>query len=188
MALPLQNTKVAFLATDGVEQVEYIQPRQAVEDAGAQVELISIKEQPIQGFNHLDKGDTFPVDKLVRDANPDDYEALVLPGGVGNPDRLRMNPEAVQFVRAFFDAGKPVGAICHAPWTMIDAEVVNGRTITSYRSLRTDLTNAGARWVDEQVHTDNGLVTSRGPQDLPAFCSKIVEEFAEGRHPAGHAA
>jgi protease I len=183
MAMPLQNKKVAFLATDGVEQIEYTQPRQAVEEAGAQVELISIKEEPIQGFNHLDKGDTFPVDKLVRDANPDEYEALVLPGGVGNPDRLRMNPDAVQFVRSFFDAGKPVGAICHAPWTMIDAEVVAGRTITSYRSLRKDLTNAGARWVDEEVHTDQGLVTSRGPRDLPAFCTKIVEEFAEGRHP-----
>jgi protease I len=184
MTTPLRGSKVAFLATDGVDGREYVEPRQAIEDAGAQVELVSIKEGEIQGVKSLDKTDTFRVDRLVRDADPDEYDALVLPGGAINPDTLRMNTDAVQFVRAFFDAGKPVGAICHGPWTMIEADVVSGRTVTSYPSLRTDLINAGANWVDEEVHTDSGLVTSRRPADLPAFCSKIVEEFAEGRHEA----
>lgn len=188
MATPLRDKKVAFLAADGVEAIEYIRPREAVENAGGTVDLISIKEGSIQGFNHLDKGPTFPVDRLARDADPGGYEALVLPGGVANPDQLRLDPDAVEFVRSFFTDGKPVGAICHAPWTMIEADVVAGRTMTSYPSLRTDLTNAGARWVDEECHVDNGLVTSRGPNDLPAFCAKIVEEFAEGRHPVGRPA
>jgi protease I len=188
MTTPLANKRVAILATDGVEGSEYREPRAAMENAGAQAELISIKDGEIQGFEHLDKGDRYPVDRLVRDADANQYDALVLPGGVANPDRLRMDPDAVRFVRSFFDAHKPVGAICHGPWTMIDAQVVNGRTLTSYPSLRTDLMNAGAHWVDEQCHTEAGLVTSRAPKDLPAFCAKIVEEFAEGRHPAQQAA
>ncbi len=142
----------------------------------------------VQAFNHLDKADTFPVDHTVADANPDDYDALMLPGGVANPDQLRLSADAVAFARAFFTAGKPVAAICHAPWTLIEADVVRGRTLTSWPSLQTDLRNAGATWVDEEVHTDHGLVTSRKPDDLPAFCAKMVEEFAEGRHPAQAAA
>ncbi len=181
---PLRGKKVAILATDGVEISEYVQPRAAVENAGAQVELISIKNGEIQGFHHLDKADRFPVDKLARDADPNEYDALLLPGGVANPDQLRMNEDAVRFVRAFFTAHKPVGAICHAAWTMIDAQVVAGRTLTSYPSLRTDLVNAGAHWVDEECHIEAGLVTSRRPQDLPTFCAKVVQEFAQGRQPA----
>jgi protease I len=178
----LQGKRIAFVATDGVEQVEYTEPRKAVEDAGAQVELISMKPGQIQGVNHMDKGDTFPVDKTAAEANPDDYDGLVLPGGVANPDRLRTDPDVVRFVGAFFEAGKPVAAICHGPWTLIEADVVRGRTVTSWPSLKTDLENAGATWVDEEVKTDRGLVTSRKPDDLPAFNAKIVEEFAEGRH------
>jgi protease I len=182
MAKTIHGKRVAFLATDGVEEVEYTRPREAVEQAGGRPELISLKPGEIQAYQHLDKSRTYPVDKTVSDANPDDYDALVLPGGVANPDRLRMDPAAVRFVRAFFDTHKPVAAICHAPWTMIEAGVVDGRTVTSWPSLRTDLTNAGANWVDEQVHVDNGLVTSRKPDDLPAFCAKMVEEIAEGKH------
>ncbi|WFE27855.1 type 1 glutamine amidotransferase [Solwaraspora sp. WMMD791] len=182
MATTLQGKRVAFLATDGVEEVEYTQPREAVEAAGAAVELVSIKSGEIQAFNHLNKSKTYPVDVTADKADPESYDALVLPGGVANPDFLRADPDAVGFVRAFFTAGKPVGAICHGPWTMIDAEVVRGRTLTSWPSLRTDLTNAGATWVDAECHVDNGLVTSRKPDDLPAFCAKLVEEIAEGRH------
>ncbi|MFB9237060.1 type 1 glutamine amidotransferase domain-containing protein [Plantactinospora siamensis] len=182
MAASLQGKRVAFLATDGVEEVEYTQPREAVENAGATAELISLQPGSIQAFNHLDKGKTYDVDGTAADADPGRYDALVLPGGVANPDALRSDPNAVRFVRAFFDAGKPVGVICHGPWTLIDAGVVEGRTLTSWPSLRTDLANAGATWVDEEVHTDNGLVSSRKPDDLPAFCAKIVEEFAEGKH------
>jgi protease I len=178
----LQGKTIAFLATDGVEQVEYTEPRKAVEQAGATAHLVSLKPGQIQGFNHLDKGDTFPVDKAVAEASADDYDGLVLPGGVANPDFLRNNPGAVQFVRSFFEAGKPVAAICHGPWTLVEADVVRGRTLTSWPSIRTDLKNAGATWVDEEVHTDRGLVTSRKPDDLPAFNAKIVEEFAEGVH------
>ncbi|MEV1287796.1 type 1 glutamine amidotransferase domain-containing protein [Micromonospora sp. NPDC049679] len=178
----LDGKRIAFLATDGVEEVEYTKPREAVEKAGGQAELISLKPGSIQAFQHLDKSNTYEVDKAVADADPADYAALVLPGGVANPDFLRADADAVRFVRAFFDAGKPVGAICHGPWTLIEAGVVEGRTVTSWPSLRTDLTNAGATWVDETCHVDNGLVTSRNPQDLPAFCATIVEEFAEGRH------
>jgi deglycase len=178
----LQGKKIAFLATDGVEQVEYTEPRKAVEQAGATAHLVSLKPGQIQGFNHLDKGDTFPVDKAVSEASADDYDGLVLPGGVANPDRLRTDKDAVRFVRSFFEAGKPVGVICHGPWTLVEADVVKGRTLTSWPSLRTDIENAGGAWVDEQVHTDRGLVTSRKPDDLPAFNAKIVEEFAEGAH------
>ena len=183
MAGELQGKKIAFLATDGVEQVEYTEPRKAVEQAGATAHLVSPKPDKIQGFNHLDKGDIFPVDKAVSDASADDYDGLVLPGGVANPDVLRTDKGAVQFVRSFFETGKPVASICHGAWTLVEADVVKGRTLTSWPSIRTDIENAGGAWVDEEVHTDRGLVTSRKPADLPAFNAKIVEEFAEGRHP-----
>jgi protease I len=178
----LQGKKIAFLATDGVEQVEYTEPRKAVEQAGATAHLVSLKPGQIQGFNHLDKGDTFPVDKAVSEASAGDYDGLVLPGGVANPDVLRTDKDAVQFVRSFFEAGKPVASICHGAWTLVEADVVKGRTLTSWPSIRTDIENAGGAWVDEEVHTDRGLVTSRKPDDLPAFNAKIVEEFAEGVH------
>jgi len=182
MASELDGKRVAFVATDMVEQVELTEPWKAVEQAGGTPELLSIKEGEIQGFNHFDKADTFKVDRQVAGASADEYDALVLPGGVGNPDQLRIVPEVQQFVRSFFEQGKPVAVICHGPWTLIDAGVAKGRTITSWPSLQTDLRNAGAKWVDEEVVVDNGLVTSRKPDDLPAFCGKLVEEFAEGRH------
>jgi protease I len=178
----LDGKKVAFLAADGVEQVELTEPWDAVKGEGAKPELISLEDGQIQAFNHLDHGDKIDVDKKVADADPGDYDALVLPGGVANPDFLRMDENAVAFVRSFFQAGKPVGAICHAPWTLIEAGVAKGMTLTSWPSLRTDLRNAGASWVDEEVHVDKGLTTSRKPDDLPAFNAKIIEEFAEGRH------
>ena len=184
MANELQGRKVAFLAAhEGVEQVELTEPWKAVKDAGAEVELVSNRSGEIQGFNHLDKADTFQVDREVSGVSSDDYDALVLPGGVANPDILRGTPEAVSFVKGFFEQEKPVGAICHAPWTLIEADVLRGRNLTSFPSLQTDIRNAGATWVDEEVHTDKGLVTSRNPDDLPAFCDKIVEEFEEGKHP-----
>jgi protease I len=188
MAAELQGKRVAFMATDGVEQIEYTEPRKALEAAGAEVHLVSLRSGTIQGFNHLDKGDTFKVDLTVRDADPGDYDGLVLPGGVANPDALRLDQDAVAFARAFFEAGKPVAAICHAPWTLVEADVVRGRTLTSWPSLRTDIRNAGGNWVDEEVHVDAGLVTSRKPADLPAFCAKTVEEFREGVHPEQAAA
>jgi protease I len=178
----LDGKKIAFLAADGVEQVELTEPWDAVKGEGAQPELISLEDGQIQAFNHLDHGDKIDVDKKVAAADAGDYDGLVLPGGVANPDFLRVDGDAVAFVRAFFEAGKPVGAICHAPWTLIDAGVVKGMTLTSWPSLRTDLRNAGANWVDEEVHVDKGLTTSRKPDDLPAFNAKIIEEFAEGRH------
>lgn len=178
----LSGRTVAFVATDGVEEIEYTLPRAAVEAAGAQVHLISIKQGSIQSVNHMDKSATYPVDRLVSDADPREYDALVIPGGVANPDFLRTDPAAVRFVRSFFELHKPVGVICHGPWLLVEADVVRGRTVTSWPSLRTDLTNAGATWVDEVVHTDDGLVTSRRPDDLPAFCETIVQEFAEGKH------
>ena len=178
----LDGKTIAFLATDGVEQVELTQPWKAVKDAGATPELISLEDGDVQGFNHLDKGDTFPVDRTAADADASRYDGLVLPGGVANPDFLRADADAVRFVKAFFEAGKPVAAICHGPWTLIDAGVVEGRTLTSWPSLQTDLRNAGATWVDEEVHVDQGLVSSRNPDDLPAFCAKLVEELAEGVH------
>jgi protease I len=178
----LSGKRVAILATDMFEQVELFEPRKAVEHAGAEVELVSLEAGEIQGFNHYDKADTFPVDKVVADASADDYDALLLPGGVGNPDTLRMDENAVGFVRSFFEQGKPVAAICHAPWTLVEAEVVRGRRLTSFWSIKTDVKNAGGTWVDEEVVVDEGLVTSRSPDDLPAFCAKAIEEFAEGKH------
>jgi protease I len=178
----LDGKKIAFLATDGVEQVELTEPRKAVEDEGAETELIALEEGAIQGFEKLDKGDEFEVDRTVKDADASDYDGLVLPGGVHNPDFLRADDDATAFVRAFFEAGKPVGAICHGPWTLIDAGVVDGLKLTSYPSIATDLKNAGAEWVDEEVVVDRGLTTSRRPDDLPAFNAKIVEEFCEGEH------
>jgi protease I len=182
MTASIKGKRIAFLAADGVEEVEYAKPRQAVESAGGTAELVSLEPGEIQAMNHLDKSRTYPVDRTVKDASADDYDALVLPGGVANPDFLRMDPDAVRFVRDFFTAGKPVAAICHAPWTLVEANVVEGRTVTSWPSLRTDLANAGATWVDEEVYVDNGLVTSRRPDDLPAFCEKMLEEIAEGVH------
>lgn len=178
----LDGKKIAFLATDGVEQAELTSPWEAVKNEGATPELISLEDGQIQAFEHLDHGDKFDVDKKVADANPDDYDGLVLPGGVANPDFLRGDDDAVAFVKAFAEAGKPIGAICHGPWTLIDAGVVDGLTLTSWPTLKTDLQNAGATWVDEEVHVDKGLTTSRNPDDLPAFNAKIVEEFCEGVH------
>ncbi|HEY9622838.1 MAG TPA: type 1 glutamine amidotransferase domain-containing protein [Crinalium sp.] len=182
MAQELANKKIAILATDGVEQVELTQPKQALEQAGAKTHVISPKSGNIQGFNHHDKADQIPVDLSLESANPNDYDALVLPGGVMNPDQLRTEPKAVQFVKSFFEAGKPVAAICHGPWTLIEADVVKGRTLTSWPSLQTDLRNAGATWVDQEVVVDKGLVTSRNPHDIPAFNRKLIEEVAEGQH------
>jgi deglycase len=184
MADELKGKRIAFLATDMVEQVELTGPWEALRDAGAKLELVSINEGEIQGFNHYDKADKFKVDKTVEEVSASDYDALVLPGGVGNPDTLRMDENAVHFVREFFEQGKPVGAICHAPWMLIEAAVVRDRTVTSWPSLRTDLRNAGANRVDQEVVVDNGLVTSRWPDDIPAFNKKLIEEFAEGRHEA----
>jgi protease I len=178
----LEGKRVAFLAADGVEQVELTEPWKAVEQEGGKPELVSLESGEIQGFDHLDKDKTFAVDRTAKEASADDYEGLVLPGGVANPDFLRTDENAVGFVRAFFEAGKPVAAICHAPWTLVEADVVRGRTLTSWPSLRTDIKNAGGEWVDEEVHVDAGLVTSRKPDDLPAFCVKLVEEICEGRH------
>ena len=182
MADKLQGKRVAFLATDMVEQVELTEPWKAVQDEGATPELVSLEEGEIQGFNHYDKADTFKVDRTVEEASADDYDALVIPGGVGNPDTMRLDENAVEFTRQFFEQGKPVGVICHGPWMLVEAGVVRDRTVTSWPSLRTDIRNAGGNWVDEEVVVDQGLVTSRKPDDLPAFNEKIVEEFAEGRH------
>ncbi|HET9185034.1 MAG TPA: type 1 glutamine amidotransferase domain-containing protein [Solirubrobacterales bacterium] len=183
MASSLQNKKVAFLmANEGVEQVELVEPLGAVREAGAEAELLAPEDGEIQAFNHLDKGDMFTVERPVGQADAGEYDALVLPGGVANPDNLRTKPEALEFVRGFFAAGKPVGVICHGPWTLLEAGVLEGRTLTSWPSLQTDLRNAGAEWVDEEVHVDQGLVSSRKPDDLEAFKAKIVEEFAEGVH------
>jgi protease I len=175
----LNGKRIAFLATDMVEQVELTEPWKAVEQAGGTPELVSLQEGEIQGLNHYDKADKFPVDRTVDEASPDDYDALVLPGGVGNPDTLRMHDNAVQFARAFMDAGKPVAVICHGPWTLVEADVVRGRTITSWPSVKTDITNAGGNWVDQEVVVDDNLTSSRKPDDLPAFCSTFVQEFAK---------
>ncbi|MEN1940783.1 type 1 glutamine amidotransferase domain-containing protein [Luteimonas sp. MJ174] len=178
----LEGKTIAILATDGVEQVELTEPRKAVEAAGATVRLLSLEPGEIQGMHHDKKGDKLSVDGLVADARVDKYDGLILPGGVQNPDTLRMDEKAVGFVRDFVESGKPVGVICHGPWVMIEADVVRGRRMTSWPSVRTDLRNAGAEVVDEEVVVDQGLVSSRKPEDLPAFCRKLVEEFAEGRH------
>ncbi|MDV2994569.1 MAG: Protein/nucleic acid deglycase 2 [Chroococcidiopsis sp. SAG 2025] len=182
MAQQLNQKKVAILATDGVEQVELTEPKQALEQAGAQTQVISPKSDSIQGWNHHEKGDRIAVDRTLDRADPNEYDALLLPGGALNPDQLRTNSAAVQFVKSFFAAGKPVAAICHGPWMLVEADVVKGRTLTSWSSLQTDLRNAGATWVDREVVVDRGLVTSRNPQDIPAFNNKMLEEFAEGQH------
>ncbi|QPC84048.1 type 1 glutamine amidotransferase [Phototrophicus methaneseepsis] len=179
--------RIAVLLTNGFEQVEMTEPKKALEQAGMQVDLVSPESDTIRGWNHTEWGDTFKVDVPLNQAKASDYDGLVLPGGVMNPDHLRRDENVQQFVRAFFEAGKPVGAICHAPWTLIDAGVVKGRKLTSYHTLQTDLKNAGANWVDQEVVVDQGLVTSRNPDDLPAFNAKLIEEFREGVHEGQHA-
>jgi protease I len=182
MANELAGKKIAFIATEGVEQAELTEPWRAVEDAGAQPELISLEEGEFQAWDHFDKAGTFKADKAIDEAQVDDYAGLVLPGGVANPDQLRMDENVVAFIRDFAASGKPIGVICHGPWTLIEAGVVKGRRITSWPSLQTDLRNAGAEWVDEEVVVDQRLVSSRRPDDLPAFNAKLVEEFAAGQH------
>jgi len=179
----LNGKRVAILATDGVEQVELTEPRKALDQAGAKTVVVSPKSGKIKGWQHDHWGDEIPVDQSLDSANAETFDALLLPGGVMNPDHLRQNKQAVQFVRRFFEAGKPVAAICHGPWLLVEADVVRGRTVTSWPSLQTDLRNAGADWVDREVATDEGLVTSRKPDDIPAFSKKMIEEFAEGTHP-----
>ena len=178
----LQGKKVAILVDDGFEQVELLEPRKALDEAGAKTLVVSPKKDRVKGWNHTEWGQEVKVDQPLDQARPEDFDALLLPGGVMNPDHLRMNPKAVEFTKAFFAAGKPVAAICHGPWTLVEADVVRGRTVTSYPSIKTDLRNAGARWVDQEVVVDNGLVTSRNPQDIPAFNRKMIEEFREGVH------
>jgi protease I len=178
----LQGKRVAVLATDGFEQAELEKPVQALKDAGAEVEVVAPHGGQIQGFRHHDKGDSVRVDRELAQAQADDYDAIVLPGGVINPDQLRLEPKAIDFIRSFARSSKPIAAICHGPWTLINAEAVEGRRMTSWPSLQADLRNAGAEWVDEEVVVDQGLVTSRKPDDLPAFCAKMIEEFAEGPH------
>jgi protease I len=184
MEKKLAGKKVAILVAEGFEQVELTGPRRALDDAGAETKIVSPARGEVQGWNHYDKGDKFKVDVPLAEADAQNFDALLLPGGVANPDQLRMKPEAVRFVKAFFDAGKPVASICHGPWTLIEAGAVRGRTLTSWPSIKTDLINAGAEWVDRAVVTDNGLVTSRKPDDIPAFNEKMIEEFAEGAHRA----
>jgi protease I len=189
MADELKGKKVAIIATDGVEQVELTEPRKAVEQAGATAELLSLSTGEIQAMNSdIEPADTFAVDKEIGDVSAGDYDGLLLPGGTVNADRLRMDDRVISFVREHFKAGKPAGVICHGPWTLVEADLVRGRTVTSFPSLRTDIRNAGGKWVDEEVVVDQGLVTSRNPDDLPAFCAKVVEEFAEGEHSVATAA
>jgi protease I len=183
MADDLKGKRIAFLvAQEGVEEVELTKPWEAVEQAGGAPELIAPEGGRVQAFQHLDKSSTFAVDRTLGEADPGDYDGVVLPGGVANPDQLRLQPDALEFLQTFFAEGKPVGVICHGPWTLVEADLVRGRTITSWPSLKTDIRNAGGNWVDEEVLVDEGLVSSRKPDDLPAFCAKIVEEFAEGKH------
>ena len=182
MAKQLDGKRVAILVAEGFEQVEMTGPRQALQEAGADTAIVSPVKEEVQGWNHFDKADKFHVDVPLEQAKVDEFDALMLPGGVANPDQLRMKPEAIEFISSFFDAGKPVAVICHGPWTLIEAGVVRGRTITSWPSVKTDLINAGAEWVDEEVVVDNGLVSSRKPDDIPAFNRKMIEEFSEGVH------
>jgi protease I len=183
MSSELNGKRIAFLvAQEGVEEVELTAPWKAVEEAGGTPELIAPEKGEVQAMNHLDKGSSFEVDKTFAQAEPEDYDGAVLPGGVANPDQLRTEEPAISFLRELFAEGKPVGVICHGPWTLVEADLVRERTITSWPSLKTDIRNAGGKWVDEEVVVDEGLVSSRNPDDLPAFCAKIVEEFAEGKH------
>ncbi len=182
MEQKLSGKRVAILVADGFEQVELTEPKKALEDAGARTRIVSPVPEKVKGWNFTDWGETLRVDVPIDQADPDQFDALLLPGGVMNPDRLRRNDRVLQFVRAFFDSGKPVAAICHAPWTLIDAGLVRGRRLTSYESIQTDLKNAGADWINEEVVVDQGLVTSRKPDDIPAFNRKMIEEFAEGVH------
>jgi protease I len=183
MASQLSGKKIAFLvAQEGIEEVELTKPWQAVEQAGGEPELVAPESGEVQAFNHLDKGSTFPVDKTLEEISSKDYDGVVLPGGVANPDQLRTEDAALSFLRDFFAEGKPVGVICHGPWTLVEADLVRDRKLTSWPSLQTDIRNAGGEWVDEEVVVDEGLVSSRNPDDLPGFCAKIVEEFAEGPH------
>jgi len=178
----INGKTVAILVAEGFEQAEMTEPRKALEGAGAKTVLVSPAEDEVQAWKRFDKADRFNVDVALDEANPDEFDALLLPGGVANPDQLRTLPKAVQFVKRFVESGKPVGVICHGPWTMIEAGVVKGRTMTSWPSLRTDLVNAGARWVDQEVVVDRGVVSSRRPDDIPAFSRKLIEEIGEGRH------
>lgn len=182
MANRLNGKRVAILATDGFEQSELTSPKQALEQEGAQVDVVSPKQGRIQGMNHHDKADSIAVDRALDSASPDDYDALMLPGGVANPDELRIDPKAVQFAKAFMDAGKPVAALCHGPWLLVEAGATKGRKLTSWPSLKTDIENSGGQWLDQPVVTDKGLVTSRKPDDMAQFNAKMIEEFCEGRH------
>lgn len=187
MKKSLEGKRIAFLATDGVEKDELLQPWEEIREAGAEVELISLKTGEIQAMKHSEKSDKFKVDKEINAVTAKEYDGLVLPGGVANPDHLRTEPRAVEFVKDFFKQEKPVAAICHGPWMLVEANVLKDRTVTSWPSLKTDIINAGGSWVDEEVHVDEGLVTSRKPDDLNAFCAKAIEEFAEGKHAEQHA-
>ena len=182
----LQGKTVAIIAADMVEQVELVEPRKALEEAGAETQLISLEPGEIQGFNHFDKADKLKVDKTIEEVDAADYDALMIPGGVGNPDQLRGDENVVAFVQEFFEAGKPVAAICHGPWVLVEAGVTKGRKLTSWPTLQTDIRNAGGTWVDQEVVVDQGLVTSRKPDDIPAFNKKMIEEFCEGRHAGRH--
>ena len=188
MSSDLNGKRIAFLvAQEGVEEVELTQPWEAITEAGATPELVAPEHGSAQAMNHLDKASTFPVDRTFEEVRPQDYDGVVLPGGVANPDELRLEERAVRFLQQLFGEGKPVGVICHGPWTLVEADLVRGRTLTSWPSLKTDIRNAGGHWVDEEVVVEQGLVSSRKPDDLPAFCAKIVEEFAEGAHEVAHA-
>ena len=184
MAGKLDGKKVAILVADGFEQVEMTKPREALDAAGAETKIVSLKSDQIQGMNHMEKGDKFDVDLSLDDARPEEFDALMIPGGLYNPDALRSNEDALDFARQFFKAGKPVAAICHGPQVLISADLVRGRKMTSWPAIKVDMRNAGARWVDEEVVVDNGLVSSRKPDDIPAFNNKMIEEFGEGRHEA----